>query len=176
MSSMQSLRSMPAVLHLLLLLLNPAEKIQELVEFLDTAKGNSCASDRTTPYSISRALRACRGGGGGLVAMGEKDFRMKSSRVKAEQVRASGAAIICTACENCHGQLSDLNEHYGIGIRLEFLSNPVGKALVPKTAQAVTKVTDTASEIGGSALSSAIPCRCIRMAAPVATHPGRSGQ
>jgi hypothetical protein len=108
--------------------------------------------------------------------MGEKDFRMKSSRVKAEQVRASGAAIICTACENCHGQLSDLNERCGIGMRVEFLSNLVGKALVPKTAQAVTKVTDTASEIGGSALSSAIPCRCIRMAAPVATHPGRSGQ
>jgi Fe-S oxidoreductase len=73
----------------------------------------------------------CCGGGGGLVAMGEKDFRMKSSRVKAEQVKASGAAIICTACENCHSQLSDLNEHYGLGMRVEFLSNLVANALVP---------------------------------------------
>jgi Fe-S oxidoreductase len=72
----------------------------------------------------------CCGGGGGLVAMGEKEFRMKSSRVKAEQVRASGASIICTACENCHTQLSDLNEHYGLGMRVEFLSNLVANALV----------------------------------------------
>ena len=66
--------------------------------------------------------------------MGEKDFRMKSSRVKADQVKASGAAILCTACENCHSQLSDLNEHYGIGMRVEFLSNLVAKALVPTRA------------------------------------------
>jgi Fe-S oxidoreductase len=72
----------------------------------------------------------CCGGGGGLVAMGEKDFRMKSSRVKAEQVKATGAAVICTACENCHSQLSDLNEHYGLGMRVEFLSRLVADALV----------------------------------------------
>lgn len=72
----------------------------------------------------------CCGGGGGLVAMGEKDFRMKSSRVKADQVKASGAAILCTACENCHSQLSDLNEHYGLGMKVEFLSNLVANALV----------------------------------------------
>jgi Fe-S oxidoreductase len=66
--------------------------------------------------------------------MGEKDFRMKSSRVKADQVKASGAAILCTACENCHSQLSDLNEHYGLGMKVEFLSNLVAKALVPTRA------------------------------------------
>jgi hypothetical protein len=72
----------------------------------------------------------CCGGGGGLVAMGEKDFRMESARVKADQVKASGAAIICTACENCHSQLLDLNEHYGLGMRVEFLSKLVANALV----------------------------------------------
>jgi len=66
--------------------------------------------------------------------MGEKDFRMKSSRVKADQVKVSGAAILCTACENCHSQLSDLNEHYGLGMKVEFLSNLVAKALVPTRA------------------------------------------
>lgn len=34
--------------------------------------------------------------------MGEKDFRMKSAKVKAEQVKAIGAEVLCTACENCH--------------------------------------------------------------------------
>ncbi len=72
----------------------------------------------------------CCGGGGGLVAMGEMEFRMKSSKVKAEQMRASKAAIITTACENCHSQLSDLNEHYALGMKVEFLSHLVAKALV----------------------------------------------
>ncbi len=43
---------------------------------------------------------------GGLVAMGEKEFRLKSARVKAEQMKAGGAATICTACENCHTSAS----------------------------------------------------------------------
>jgi Fe-S oxidoreductase len=72
----------------------------------------------------------CCGGGGGLVALGEKEFRMKSGKVKAEQMKASGAAIICTACENCHSQLTDLNEHYALGMKVEFLSKLVADALV----------------------------------------------
>jgi len=65
------------------------------------------------------------------VAMGEKEFRMKSSRVKADQVRAASAKILCTACENCHTQLSDLNEHYGLGVEVAFLSALVADALIP---------------------------------------------
>ncbi len=72
----------------------------------------------------------CCGGGGGLVAMGEQDFRMKSGKVKAEQMRASGAAVVATACENCHSQLSDLNDHYGLGMRVEFVSRLAAAALV----------------------------------------------
>ncbi len=75
----------------------------------------------------------CCGGGGGLVALGEEtlDFRMKSSRVKAEQVRKTGAKTLCTACENCHTQLSDLNQHYQLGLEVKFLSSMVAEALVP---------------------------------------------
>ena len=78
----------------------------------------------------NRADNWCCGGGGGLVALGEKDFRMKSSRVKADQMRASHAAIITTACENCHSQLTDLNEHYQLGMKVEFLSKLVADALI----------------------------------------------
>jgi Fe-S oxidoreductase len=55
---------------------------------------------------------------------------MKSARVKADQMKASGASIVCTACENCHSQLTDINEHYGLGMRVEFLSKLVADALV----------------------------------------------
>jgi Fe-S oxidoreductase len=74
----------------------------------------------------------CCGGGGGLVAMGEDtlDFRMKSAKVKAEQVNATGAKILATACENCHAQLNDLNKHYKMGVEVKFLSSMIADALV----------------------------------------------
>ena len=75
----------------------------------------------------------CCGGGGGLVALGEEtlDFRMKSSRVKVDQVRRTGAKILTTACENCHTQLSNLNDHYKMEADVTFLSSMVADALVP---------------------------------------------
>jgi Fe-S oxidoreductase len=78
----------------------------------------------------NRQANWCCGGGGGLVVIGEKDFRMKSAKVKADQVKATAAEILCTACENCHSQLSDLNEHYKLDVKVEFLSNLVAEALV----------------------------------------------
>jgi Fe-S oxidoreductase len=75
----------------------------------------------------------CCGGGGGLVALGEEtlDFRMKSSKVKVDQVNATGASILATACENCHTQLSNLNDHYKMGVQVQFLSSLVANALIP---------------------------------------------
>ncbi len=74
----------------------------------------------------------CCGGGGGLVALGEDtlDFRMKSAKVKAEQVKKTGAKILATACENCHTQLCNLNDHYQMGTDVRFLSSMVADALV----------------------------------------------
>jgi Fe-S oxidoreductase len=74
----------------------------------------------------------CCGGGGGLVALGEEtlDFRMKSASVKVDQVKATGAEILATACENCHTQLSNLNDHYKMGVDVKFLSSMVADALV----------------------------------------------
>lgn len=74
----------------------------------------------------------CCGGGGGLVALGEDtlDFRMKSSKVKAEQVMKTGAKVLVTACENCHTQLSNLNDHYKMGVDVRFLTSMVADALV----------------------------------------------
>jgi Fe-S oxidoreductase len=75
----------------------------------------------------------CCGGGGGLVALGEDthDFRMKSVTVKVDQVKKTGAKILTTACENCHTQLSDLNDHYQMGVDVQFLSSLVAEALIP---------------------------------------------
>ena len=76
----------------------------------------------------------CCGGGGGLVALGEDtlDFRIKSSKVKVDQVKATGAKILSTACENCHTQLSNLNEHYDMEVDVQFLTSMVADALVAR--------------------------------------------
>ena len=71
----------------------------------------------------------CCGGGGGFISLGEHDFRMRSGKVKADQVKAAKADVICTACENCHTQLTELNEHYGLGMKVESLTNLVARSL-----------------------------------------------
>lgn len=74
----------------------------------------------------------CCGGGGGLVALGDEtiDFRMKSSKVKADQIRKTKANILITACENCHTQLENLNDHYKLDVEVKFLSSLLADALV----------------------------------------------
>jgi Fe-S oxidoreductase len=93
-------------------------------------------TDNFVELSPNKENNWCCGGGGGLVAMGEKEFRMASARVKAEQMKASGAQVICTACENCHTQLTELNEHYKVGMKVEFLSHLVARALAKPPAKA----------------------------------------
>jgi Fe-S oxidoreductase len=71
----------------------------------------------------------CCGGGGGLVAAGDFEFRMKSSKVKVDQMKNSGASIVATACENCHSQLHDLCDYYSTGQTVEFISHLAARAL-----------------------------------------------
>ena len=67
----------------------------------------------------------CCGGGRwtGCSRRGYPGLPDESSRVKADQVKQSGAGILVTACENCHTQLSDLNKHYQMGVEVLFLSS-----------------------------------------------------
>jgi Fe-S oxidoreductase len=47
-----------------------------------------------------------------------------------DQVKDTGAKTLATACENCHAQLSDLNDHYKMGVEVKFLSSMIADALV----------------------------------------------
>jgi Fe-S oxidoreductase len=47
-----------------------------------------------------------------------------------DQVQATQAKILATACENCHTQLSNLNDHYKMDMDVLFLSSMVADALV----------------------------------------------
>ncbi len=81
----------------------------------------------TTP---NRQANWCCGGGGGLVVAGEPEFRMETSRVKAEQLKATRADIVATACEMCYAQLTELVDEYELEMEVEFVSSLVARALV----------------------------------------------
>jgi Fe-S oxidoreductase len=73
----------------------------------------------------------CCGGGGGLVSMDEThEWRMEvAGRVKAEQIRATGAEIVVAPCANCKKQLKELVDHYRLGCRVVGLHDLVLRAI-----------------------------------------------
>jgi Fe-S oxidoreductase len=81
-----------------------------------------------TPHGVENF---CCGGGGGMLAMSEfaKD-RLAAGKVKADQIRATGAEIVATTCHNCLDQLMELNKHYKLGVKVQNLSELVSNALV----------------------------------------------
>lgn len=62
----------------------------------------------------------CCGGGGGYIPMGPefKKRRMISGRVKADQIRATGAKIVIAPCHNCYDQVRDLSKEYDLGVKV----------------------------------------------------------
>lgn len=61
----------------------------------------------------------CCGGGGGALTMPEyKSWRMEAATVKADQIKESGAKIVATSCHNCIDQLSEINRHYKLGVKV----------------------------------------------------------
>jgi Fe-S oxidoreductase len=85
----------------------------------------------------NREYNWCCGGGGGLVALADEteDFRAKTGKTKADQIRETGASIVATSCENCHTQLKFLSERNNLGVKVEFLTNLVANALVQPVEQ-----------------------------------------
>lgn len=76
-------------------------------------------SDDFREMKPSRELNFCCGGGGGLVAVPElAEVRLKSGKIKTEQIKSTGATLVSTICENCKTQLKDLKKHYGMNYRV----------------------------------------------------------
>jgi Fe-S oxidoreductase len=74
----------------------------------------------------------CCGGGGGLVSVDEiHDYRMKiGGKVKAEQIKSTGAEIVVAPCANCKKQLKELVEFYDIPCQVVGLHDLILKAIV----------------------------------------------
>jgi len=79
----------------------------------------------------NRAENYCCTGGGGAMSMSEyTPRRLESAKIKADQIRATGAKVVVTSCHNCVDGLNDLIKHYDLGCEVKQLVNLVANALV----------------------------------------------
>ncbi len=72
----------------------------------------------------------CSGGGGQLAMTRFSERRISAGRIKADQIRATGAKIVVTPCHNCIDQLMELNKHYKLGIQIKTVSEMVADAII----------------------------------------------
>ena len=73
----------------------------------------------------------CCGGGGGQLAMSEyNERRLKIGEIKAEQIRRTGAKVVVTPCHNCVDQLTQLNHHYKLNVKIKTIAEVIADALV----------------------------------------------
>ncbi len=65
----------------------------------------------------------CCGAGGGVINCGPiyKEKRVKGNKVKAEQLKKTGAKIVIAPCHNCHSGLEDIVQFYELDMKVRFL-------------------------------------------------------
>jgi CheY-like chemotaxis protein len=66
-------------------------------------------------------------------------LRLKAAKVKADQLKATGAKVVVTTCHNCVDALTDLIRHYKLGMKVAQLVNLVSSALVIEEKVVVTE-------------------------------------
>ncbi len=73
----------------------------------------------------------CCGGGGGTVSVDEvHDYRMKvAGKLKAEQIRATGADYVISPCANCKKQLKEVVEFYDVPAQVIGLHDLILRAI-----------------------------------------------
>jgi Fe-S oxidoreductase len=72
----------------------------------------------------------CCTGGGGLLSMQEyRPLRLEVAGIKAEQLRATGAKLVCTMCHNCVDGLGDVIRHYKLNLKVVQILELVSRAL-----------------------------------------------
>ncbi len=90
----------------------------------------------------NRTENYCCTGGGGAMSMSEyTPRRLKSGKIKADQLKATGAKYVVTSCHNCVDGLSDVIRHYKLDMNVTQLVNLVAEALaLEKPAEIVEEV------------------------------------
>ena len=78
----------------------------------------------------------CCTGGSGLLSTPEyRPLRLEAAKIKAEQLRATGAKLVCTMCHNCVDGLGDVIKHYKLNLKVVQILELVTRALTNKHVQ-----------------------------------------
>ena len=59
-----------------------------------------------------------------------RDRRVEAGKIKAEQIRKTGALIVATPCHNCIDQLMELNQEYQLGVEIKTIGELVADSLI----------------------------------------------
>jgi Fe-S oxidoreductase len=91
---------------------------------------HQCCENYVEMYP-NRANNFCCGAGGGAWAMPYDQERIYYGRVKAKQIRDTGAKMVVAPCHNCRDQImKSLNKEYDLGIEVKYLWELVADSLV----------------------------------------------
>ncbi len=87
-----------------------AEKNRRLAEYL---------SEDFRPMKYQGNYNYCCAGGGGAMPMGGemRAHRLKAGKVKADQIRETGAKMVFVPCHNCIDQIRDLSKEYDLDVK-----------------------------------------------------------
>lgn len=91
---------------------------------------NHVVSDFREMYPNRNENYCCTGGGGAMSMSEYTPRRLKSAKIKAEQLKATGANVVVTSCHNCVDGLNDLIKHYKLNMEVTQLVDLVADALV----------------------------------------------
>lgn len=81
----------------------------------------------------------CCNAGGGVINCGPpwKKKRVEGNKIKAEQIKTTGAHTIVTPCHNCHSGIEDIVDSYKLGVKVKFFSELLIEAMeIPEHLQA----------------------------------------
>ncbi len=82
--------------------------------------------------AVNSEYNHCCGGGGGYIPMGPefRKRRLKSGKIKADQIRETGAKVLVVPCHNCYDQTNDLNKEYDLGIKVVHFKTLISEMMI----------------------------------------------
>ena len=125
--------------------IDPEKKVDEPVTIQDPCNQSRSGGLQEMMRDLARALctdfremkpnreyNHCCGGGGGFIPMGPefRPQRIKSGRVKADQIKATGAKIVIASCHNCFDQLNDLSREYDLGVKVVSFKDLIVESMI----------------------------------------------
>ena len=140
------------------IIIDPSKRIKEPVTYQDPCNvsrngGLWEEARKIIPFLVedfrdmapNRDHNHCCAGGGGIMPMGPdyKPARMASGKVKAEQIKATGAKIVITPCHNCFDQINDLGEEYDLGIKALSLKEIIVESMIVPDHMKLEEQTDS---------------------------------